>query len=39
MVSFSKTRVAAVACGVAVTAVAVPQALASGEGTIRAAGT
>src|SRR5262245_26398814 len=33
MVSFSKTRVAAVACGVAVTAVAVPQALASGEGT------
>ena len=33
MVSFSKTRVAAVACGVAVTAIAVPQALASGEGT------
>jgi hypothetical protein len=33
MVTFGKTRVAAVACGVAMTAVAVPQALASGEGT------
>jgi hypothetical protein len=33
MVRLSKTRVAAIACGVAVTAVAVPQALASGEGT------
>src|SRR5262245_19924817 len=33
MMTFGKTRVAAVLCGVAMTAVAVPQALAVGEGT------
>jgi len=33
MMRLSKPRVAAIACGMAVTAVAVPQALASGEGT------
>lgn len=33
MLRFTKTRATAVVCGMAVTAVAVPQAMASGEGT------